>query len=61
MKLRVGLDEILPAKEAARSLPQAIDRLERGDAEHLVITRRNRPKAVIVTLARYEALLSTST
>lgn len=58
MKLRVGLDEILPSKEAARALPQVIDRLESGDAEHVVITRRNKPRAVLVTIERYEQLLS---
>jgi PHD/YefM family antitoxin component YafN of YafNO toxin-antitoxin module len=58
MKLRVGLDEILPSKEAARALPQAIDRLESGDAEHFVITRRNKPRAVLVTIERYQQLLS---
>lgn len=58
MKLRVGLDEILPSKEAARALPQVIDRLESGDAEHFVITRRNKPRAVLVTIERYQQLLS---
>jgi prevent-host-death family protein len=58
MKLRVALDELLPAKEAARTLPQAIDRLANGDADQLVITRRNQPTAVIVSLHRYEELLA---
>lgn len=57
MKLRVGLDEILPSKEAARALPQVIDRLESGEAEHFVITRRNEPRAVLLTVARYQELL----
>ncbi len=57
MKLRVGLDEILPSKTAARELPQALDRLERGDAEQLIITRRSVPRAVLITLERYEQLL----
>jgi prevent-host-death family protein len=58
MKLRVGLDEILPSKEAARALPKVIDRLESGDAEHVVITRRNKPRAVLLTIERYQQLLS---
>jgi hypothetical protein len=58
LKLLVALDEILPAKEAARALPKAIDKLVSGEAQHLVITRRNKPKAVLVTLARYETLLA---
>ena len=56
-ELRVGLDELLPIKEASRSLAQAVERLERDEAEHLVITRRSKPSAVIVGLSRYEDLL----
>jgi prevent-host-death family protein len=57
MELRVGLDELLPIKEAQRSLAQAVERLEREEALQLVITKRSRPSAVIVGLPRYEALL----
>jgi hypothetical protein len=59
MNLRVRLDELLPTKTAARTLPQAIARLERGEAEHLVLTTRNQPRAVLITVERYEQLLST--
>lgn len=58
MKLRVRLDELLPAKAAARELPRALLRLESGEAEQLVITNRNEPRAVLITLARYEQLLA---
>lgn len=57
MDLRVRLDELLPAKTAARALPQALRRLETGDVEQLVITNRNEPRAVLITLERYEELL----
>lgn len=57
MKLRVALDELLPAKAAARELPQALDRLESGEVEQLVITRRNEPRAALVSVERYEELL----
>jgi prevent-host-death family protein len=57
MELRVGLDELLPIKEASRTLAHAVDRLERHEAEHLVITKRSKPSAVIVGLSRYEDLL----
>jgi prevent-host-death family protein len=57
MELRVGLDELLPIKEASRTLAHAVDRLERCEAEQLVITKRSKPSAVIVGLSRYEALL----
>lgn len=56
-QLRVRLDELLPSKAAARDLPEALDRLARGDAEQLVITRRNEPRAVLITVARYAELL----
>lgn len=57
MKLRISLDELLPAKTAARELPQALRRLEDGDAQQLVITNRNQPRAVLITVERYEQLL----
>jgi PHD/YefM family antitoxin component YafN of YafNO toxin-antitoxin module len=56
--LRVRLDEILPSRAAARELPQALDRLEAGEAEQLVIARRNEPRAVLITVERYQQLLS---
>ena len=58
MKLRVRLDELLPTKAAARALPRALERLETGEAEHLVLTTRNQPRAVLITVERYERLLS---
>jgi hypothetical protein len=57
MHLRVRLDELLPTKIAARTLPQALARLESGDAEQLVLTTRNQPRAVLITVERYEQLL----
>lgn len=55
--LRIRLDEILPARAAARELPQALTRLESGEVDQLVVTRRNEPRAVLITVDRYEALL----
>lgn len=55
--LRVRLDEFLPSRAAARELPRALDRLEQEEVEHLVITRRNQPRAVLITVERYERLL----
>jgi prevent-host-death family protein len=56
--LRVRLDEFLSSRAAARELPQALDRLEQEEVEHLVITRRNQPRAVLITVERYERLLA---
>lgn len=58
MTFRVRLDELLPAKTAARELPDALRRLDAGEAEQLVITRRNEPRAVLITVERYEELLA---
>jgi len=56
MRLRIRLDELLPAKTAARELPRALRRLESGEAEQLVITNRNEPRAVLITVERDERL-----
>jgi prevent-host-death family protein len=56
--LRVSLDELLPIKQAVRALPGALDRLERAETPHLVITKRNRPRAVLISVERYERLLA---
>lgn len=56
--LRVRLDELLPVKTAAQRLPEALRRLASGDAEQLIITRRNEPQAVLITVERYETLLA---
>lgn len=56
-QLRVSFDEILPIKEAVRALPRALDKLDRGEAGHYVITRRNHPRAVLLNVERYEQLL----
>ena len=54
MHLRVRLDELLPTKTAARTLPQALARLESGEAEQLILTTRSQPRAVLITVERYE-------
>jgi PHD/YefM family antitoxin component YafN of YafNO toxin-antitoxin module len=56
-ELRVSFNEILPVKEAVRRLPRALDQLDSRETEHLVITRRNQPRAVLISLERYEMLL----
>jgi prevent-host-death family protein len=59
MQLRVRLDELLPIKTATQRLPEALRRLDAGEADQLVITRRNEPRAVLITVERYEELLRT--
>lgn len=58
MSIRVSLDEIVSAKDAARGLRGVLDRLEKGTSDQFVITRRNRPEAVIVSVNRFEELLA---
>lgn len=60
MTLTIKLDELVSAKEAARSLPKVLARLEDPEVKQLVLTSRNRPKAVLVNLERYEALIAAS-
>jgi PHD/YefM family antitoxin component YafN of YafNO toxin-antitoxin module len=55
--MKIRLDELLPVKEAARTLPSQLDRLESGEADQLVLTRRNQARAVLVTVERFEQLL----
>lgn len=57
MEFRVRLDEILPTKQAARALPQELGRLERGEVEQLVLTTRNTPRAVLLSVERFDELL----
>jgi hypothetical protein len=57
MDFRVRLDEIVPTKQAARALPQELGRLERGEVEQLVLTTRNTPRAVLVTVERFDELI----
>jgi hypothetical protein len=57
MQFRVRLDEILPTKQAARTLPQELNRLERGEVEQLVLTTRSNPRAVIVSVDRFDELM----
>ena len=57
MNFRVRLDEIVPTKQAARALPQQLDRLESGEVDQLVLTTRNNPRAVLVTVERFDELV----
>jgi PHD/YefM family antitoxin component YafN of YafNO toxin-antitoxin module len=57
MEFRVRLDEIVPTKQAARSLPKELGRLERGEVEQLVLTTRNTPRAVVLSVERFDRLV----
>lgn len=55
-EIRIRTDELLPAREASRSLGKANDRLIAGNAERYVIVNRNHVQAVLLTVDRYAEL-----
>jgi hypothetical protein len=54
--VRVANDELLTVREAMRELNRLIAALERGDLEKVVLTQRNRMRAVLVSLERFSEL-----
>jgi PHD/YefM family antitoxin component YafN of YafNO toxin-antitoxin module len=54
--VRVANDELLTVREAMRELNRLITALERGDLEKVVLTQRNRMRAVVVSLERFSEL-----
>src|SRR5919106_4951985 len=55
-ELRVRNDELRTMREAMRQLSQMVEELERGDVEKLVLTQRNRMRAVVLSAERYSEL-----
>lgn len=47
--MKVRLDQLVPVKEAARSLPALVRRLEAGEGP-LILTRRSKPVAMLQEL-----------
>jgi PHD/YefM family antitoxin component YafN of YafNO toxin-antitoxin module len=54
--VRVANDELSTVREAMRDLNRLIDALERGELEKVVLTQRNRMRAVVVSLERFSEL-----
>jgi PHD/YefM family antitoxin component YafN of YafNO toxin-antitoxin module len=54
--VRVANDELLTVREAMRELNRLIAALERGELEKVVLTQRNRMRAVVVSLERFSEL-----
>jgi prevent-host-death family protein len=54
--IRVANDELATIREAMRELNRLVDALERGDLEKVVLTQRNRMRAVVVSLERFAEL-----
>ena len=51
--IRIRTDELRTVREAMRELGSLIDELEDGDVEKLVLTQRNRMRAVVVSVERW--------
>jgi PHD/YefM family antitoxin component YafN of YafNO toxin-antitoxin module len=54
--VRVANDELSTVREAMRELNRLVDALERGELEKVVLTQRNRMRAVVVSLERFSDL-----
>jgi hypothetical protein len=54
--LRVANDELATIREAMRELNRMVEALERGELEKVVLTQRNRMRAVVVSLERFSEL-----
>lgn len=54
--VRVANDELVTVREAMRELNRLVDALERGELEKVVLTQRNRMRAVVVSLERFAEL-----
>jgi PHD/YefM family antitoxin component YafN of YafNO toxin-antitoxin module len=54
--LRVANGELTTVREAMRELNRLIEALDRGDLEKVVLTQRNRMRAVVISLERFAEL-----
>jgi len=54
--LRIRTDELRTVREAMRDFGTMLTELEEGQVEKLVLTQRNRVRAVVVSVERWSAL-----
>jgi PHD/YefM family antitoxin component YafN of YafNO toxin-antitoxin module len=54
--VRVANAELTTVREAMRELNRLVDELERGELEKVVLTQRNRMRAVLVSLERFSEM-----
>jgi PHD/YefM family antitoxin component YafN of YafNO toxin-antitoxin module len=54
--IRIRTDELRTVREAMRDLGSLITELESGEVEKLVLTQRNRIRAVVVSIERWSEL-----
>lgn len=55
-QLRVSNQELATVREAMRELGRLLDQLDQGELEKVVLTQRNRMRAVLITVERYGEL-----
>lgn len=51
--IRIRTDELRTVREAMRDFGSLLTELEQGDVEKLVLTQRNRMRAVVVSVERW--------
>ena len=54
--VRVSNQELATVREAMRELHRLLAQLDRGELDKVVLTQRNRMRAVLITLERYSEL-----
>ncbi len=54
--VRISNDELATVREAMRELHRLLGALDDGQLEKVVLTQRNRMRAVLITLERYSEL-----
>jgi PHD/YefM family antitoxin component YafN of YafNO toxin-antitoxin module len=54
--LRIRTDELRTVREAMRDFGSLLTQLEEGEVEKLVLTQRNRVRAVVVSVERWSQL-----
>ena len=54
--IRIRTDELRTVREAMRDFGSLLTELEDGEVEKLVLTQRNRMRAVVVSVERWSAL-----
>jgi prevent-host-death family protein len=54
--IRIRTDELRTVREAMRDLGSLLTELEEGEVEKLVITQRNRMRAVVVSVERWSEM-----
>lgn len=55
-QVKVANAELRTVRDAMRELNQMIERLERGESEKYILTRRNQMRAVVVSLEHFADL-----